>query len=176
MKDPRGNRKTVLVVAHRQEDVTLICEVLNDIDYDYITAHSGIEALGVITYQLPHIIISEIDLPELNGYELCRKIRTGIKTRLIPFIFIAPSDRVDDRITALQTGADAYLAKPFNADELRALVRSKVNSFDELYQLSITDELTRLFNRREFLKRFAGELENPQVQSVSLCILDLDFF
>lgn len=176
MKDPRGNRKTVLVVAHRQEDVTLICEVLNDIDYDYITAHSGIEALGVITYQLPHIIISEIDLPELNGYELCRKIRTGIKTRLIPFIFIAPSDRVDDRITALQTGADAYLAKPFNADELRALVRSKVNSFDELYQLSITDELTRLFNRREFLKRFAGELENPHVQSVSLCILDLDFF
>ncbi len=176
MKDPRGNQKTVLVVAHRHEDIGLICEVLNDTDYDCITAHTGIEALSVITYQLPHIIISEIDLPELNGYELCRKIRTGIKTRLIPFIFIASSDKVDDRITALQTGADACLAKPFNAEELRALVRSKVNSFDELYQLSITDELTRLFNRREFLKRFAGELENPQTQSVALCILDLDFF
>ncbi|HSV96098.1 MAG TPA: diguanylate cyclase [Spirochaetota bacterium] len=176
MKDPRGSQKTVLVVAHRQEDVDLICEVLNDIDYDYITAHTGIEALSVITYRLPHIIISEIYLPELNGYELCRKIRAGIKTRLIPFIFIAPSDKVDDRIAALQTGADAFLARPFNADELRALVRSKVNSFDELYHLSVTDDLTRLFNRREFLKRFAGELENPRTQSVALCILDLDFF
>lgn len=176
MKDTRGNRKTVLVVANLQEDVALICDALSDIDYDYVTAHTGIEALGAITYQLPHIIISEIDLPELNGYELCRKIRTGIKTRLIPFVFIAPSDRVDDRIAALQTGADAYLAKPFNSEELRAIVRSKVNSFDELYQLSITDELTRLYNRREFLKRFAGELENPNTLIVSLCILDLDYF
>ncbi len=176
MKELRITLKTVLVVAHLEEDVALICEALSDIDYDYITAHTGIEALGAITYQLPHIIISEIDLPELNGYELCRKIRTGIKTRLIPFIFISSSDKVDDRITALQTGADAYLAKPFNADELRALVRSKVSSFDELYQLSITDELTRLYNRREFLKRFAGELENPHATAVSLCILDLDFF
>lgn len=176
MKDMRGNRKTVLVVAHLQEDVALICDALADIDYDYVTAHTGIEALSVITYRLPHIIISEINLPELNGYELCQKIRTDIKTRLIPFIFISTSDKVDDRIAALQTGADAYLAKPFNADELRALVRSKVNSFDELYQLSITDELTRLYNRREFLKHFADELENPQARIVSLCILDLDYF
>ena len=66
--------------------------------------------------------------------------------------------------------------KPFNTDELRALVASKIQIFNEFYQISITDELTRLYTRREFIKQFNTEIENSQNQVSSLCIIDLDHF
>ncbi len=176
MNEQKKGRHTVLVVTATQSDAAHICETLGEDTYNFITATSGIDALSSITYQLPSIIISEVDLPGMNGHELCKKIRTGIKTKLIPFIFISNSDTADDRITAFQTGADAYLSKPFNTDELRALVASKIQIFNEFYQISITDELTRLYTRREFIKQFNTEIENSQNQVSSLCIIDLDHF
>lgn len=169
-------KKSVLVISQSETDLDAICAALGDDRYNFITAGSATDALSNITYQLPHIIISEVDLPDIHGYDLCKKIRTGIKTKLIPFIFISSSDLVDDRINALQTGADAYLSKPCNVEELKALVSSKIQMFDDFYHLSVTDELTRLYNRREFLKRFNQEIENPENDIISLSIIDLDHF
>ncbi len=176
MNDKNSHKKTVLVVSKEADDIRSICESLGDEVHSYITANSGSEALSNITYQLPHIIISDVNLPDMHGYELCKKIRTGIKTKLIPFIFISSSNKVDDRVSALQTGADAYLAKPYNVEELKALVLTKIRLFDEFYHLSVTDELTRLFNRREFFKQCGQEMDNPANQVISLAIIDLDHF
>ena len=176
METPGNTKKTVLVVMKSVEDCDTLARTLGPESYNFITAHSGIEAISNMTYHVPSIIVSEVDLPELNGYELCKKIRTGIKTKLIPFVFISYSDRIDDRIAALKTGADAYLVKPYNPQELKVLVESRIKLFDEFYKFTVTDELTRLYNRREFLKRFNLELENPNTEIISLCILDLDHF
>jgi diguanylate cyclase (GGDEF)-like protein len=176
METPGNTKKTVLVVMKSVEDCDTLARTLGPESYNFITAHSGIDAISNMTYHVPSIIVSEIDLPELNGYELCKKIRTGIKTKLIPFVFISYSDRIDDRILALKTGADAYLVKPYNPQELKVLVESRIKLFDEFYKFTVTDELTRLYNRREFLKRFNLELENPNNDIISLCILDLDHF
>ncbi len=177
---PRGKSlsrtNTVLIVVQSEEDTGTIIRALGNNDFDFITAKNGMEAMSNITYKLPSIIISEIELPLINGYEFCRTIRKGIKTKLIPFIFISASNEIDDRVEAFYTGADAFLAKPFHPEELRALVLSKINQFNEFYLLSVTDELTRLYNRREFIKKIHEEINNPQNDIISLCILDLDNF
>lgn len=169
-------RNSVLVVGQSEEVIAQVVGALDGLDYHFITSKNVPEALSSITYKIPDIIISEVDLPSINGFELLRKIRLGIKTRLIPFIFLSLSGDAFARIEAYQSGADAYLLLPFIADELRALVLSRIKQINDFYQIAVTDELTRLFNRREFLKRFNQEISNPANSVVSLALLDIDHF
>ena len=171
-----GSSNTVLIVVNDEELIAQVTGALSDYGFYFITAKSVIEALSNITYKLPDIIISEVDLPEISGFDLLRKIRRGIKTRLIPFIFLSSSHDTVNRIEAYQIGADAYLIKPLVPEELRALTVTKLRQLNEFYQLSVTDELTSLYNRREFVKRFNAEINNPDIAKISLGLLDVDFF
>ncbi|HPJ37794.1 MAG TPA: diguanylate cyclase [Spirochaetota bacterium] len=174
MKDSFSN--TVLIVTPDEQDINHIINVLSGSEYNYITAKSVVEALSNITYKLPNLIISDLELPEIDGLDLLRKIRTGIKTRLIPFIFLSESHDTFDRIEAYQGGADAYLVKPVVPEELKALTQSKLKQLNEFYHLSVTDELTRLYNRREFLKRFNNEIYESEKGIISLALIDIDHF
>ncbi len=176
MKQTNKGKHTVLVVAGTCEDSGAIINALSADEYDFITAQNVPEALSNITYKLPNIIISEVDLPEIHGFELLEKIRRGVKTRLIPFIFISNSQDVCDRVHAYQTGADAILMKPVASEEIRALTQAKLKHIDDFYRLSGTDELTRLFTRREFLKKFNEELKSKKNRVISLALMDLDHF
>lgn len=167
---------TVLIVTPEEQDINHIINVLSEGEYNYITAKTVVEALSNITYKLPDIIISDLALPEIDGLDLLRKIRTGIKTRLIPFIFLSESHDTFDRIEAYQSGADAYLMKPVIPEELKALTKSKLKQLNEFYHLSVTDELTRLYNRREFLKRFNSEIHDSENGIISLALIDIDHF
>lgn len=169
-------KNNVLIVA---QDITIINEIkdsLSNEDFNYLIANSTKEAMEIITYQVPQIIISEINLPHFDSIDFCEKIRKGIKTKLIPFIFISPSDKIDEKIKALNIGADHYLILPINKEELHALVKTRINRFNEFYLVSITDELTKLYNRREFLKKINEELSRKDKNNISLCIIDLDHF
>lgn len=167
---------TVLIVTPDDQYIDHIINVLSGGEYNYITAKTVVEALSNITYKLPNIIISDLVLPEVDGLDLLRKIRTGIKTRLIPFIFLSESHDTVDRIEAYQNGADAYLIKPVVPEELKALTKSKLKQLNEFYHLSVTDELTRLYNRREFLKRFNNEIYDSENGIISLALIDIDHF
>ncbi len=171
-----GYINTVLVVVEDEGLIGQITGALTGYGFNFITAKSVFEALSNITYKLPNIIISEIDLPGISGLDLLRRIRRGIKTRLIPFIFLSSSQDAFNRIEAYQIGADAYLVKPIVPEELRALTISKIRQLNEFYQMSVTDELTSLHNRREFIKRFNQEINNANNEKVSLGLIDVDFF
>lgn len=164
------------MVASEAEEVGSIVRALESSDYDFITARSVPEALSNITYRLPHVIISEAELPEVDGFAFLEKIRKGVKTRLIPFVFITKSKGIKERVHAYQTGADAILVKPVVNEELKAIVASRIRMIEEFYQIAVTDELTRLYNRREFLKKFNEEIYREEKRQISLALLDLDHF
>jgi diguanylate cyclase (GGDEF)-like protein len=133
-------------------------------------------ALEIIGKTHPALIIAETDIDDLNGFDFYRILRKGQKTKHTPFIFISNNDDTEKRIDAIQFGADAYLNRPINMEELKAHISTKASAFSELYNLSITDELTNLYNRREFVKLFSSETEKNPAVIISLAIIDLDFF
>ena len=174
MKTPEKN--IILIVFRERNVVDEIVSALGELEFEYLLAGSIKEALSKISFSAPKLVLSETDLGRESGIELCRVLRSSLKTRLIPFIAIAEHDSFDDRIQAIQGGADAYLSRPLNRDELVAHIRTRISQFNEFYQLSTTDELTRLYNRREFFKRFENETARNPGGILSLAILDLDFF
>lgn len=182
MKEKKKNN--VLIISDDENSSQEIIKSLSPKDFDFSIVKNTNDALNSLAIKLPSVIISEIKVKngkgknKENGYELLKKIRKGTKTKLIPFIFISDSkDKANkEKIEAIKCGADAYIKKPFDPDEIHAYVTSKISHFKEFYLLSITDELTRLFNRREVLKKFINETTEKPEQVLSLALIDLDFF
>lgn len=144
--------------------------------YEFISFTSYDSALDTIRENHPALILSETAIDSFDGFDFFKSLRKDIKTKHTPFIFISDDDNPQKRIDAIQFGADAYLNRPLNMEELNAYISAKASAFSELYNLSITDELTNLYNRREFVKLFSSEIaKNPSV-IISLAIIDLDFF
>jgi DNA-binding NarL/FixJ family response regulator len=88
------------------------------------TARSGAEALVAVAQKLPDLIVSDIRMPGMDGYELARRLRQNQSTALVPIVFLTAKDQTKDRIEGFRTGVDAYLTKPFEPDELLAVIAS----------------------------------------------------
>ena len=169
-------KNTILVVS---KDKKLYEEIssLPLSDFDYVFSNCISDALEKIAFSAPKIIITSLSLNnDEDGYQLCNVIRKSVKTKFIPIILVSDNNNFDDRIKSIQEGADAFISRPFKNEELVAHIQSKINQFNEFYLLSITDELTRLYNRREFIKRFDNEISIKPNEIISISIIDLDFF
>ncbi|MCB9420347.1 MAG: response regulator transcription factor [Ardenticatenaceae bacterium] len=92
--------------------------------YDVMTAPNGQEGLKVARRYLPDLIVLDINMPWMDGLELCRRLRQDEYFQQIPILFLTSNNSVDDRIVGLDMGADDYLGKPFNIKELKAHVRA----------------------------------------------------
>ena len=146
--------------------------------YPVLTARDGEEALALIKQEHPALVISDIMMPGLDGYELCSLLRTKQSTSLIPFIFLTAKDTVDDRIKGIQTGADGYLTKPFHREELLALVETVLTRHRIYIEQTMKDELTALPNRAYLFKALDNELARARRyrRSLSVVMLDIDKF
>jgi len=101
--------------------------------YEVTVAQRGEDALDMCRQQLPHIIVLDIMLPDMDGYDVCRNLRGSLRTSHIPIIFLTQKDERSDKIHGLQLGADDYITKPFDLEELKlrvknALARAKYES------------------------------------------------
>ena len=96
-------------------------------DYSVIEAEDGKKGLSLAEEYIPDLIISDIMMPKMDGYQLCKEIKTNIKTNHIPVILLTAKASLDDKLEGLETGADDYLIKPFNTDELKARVKNLIN-------------------------------------------------
>jgi DNA-binding NarL/FixJ family response regulator len=92
--------------------------------YSTLTAENGFEALAVVEKFQPHLIVTDIAMPRMDGYEFVRQVRQNPAFRLLPVIFLTAHTATEERIRGYQTGCDVYLAKPFNLEELGAIVRN----------------------------------------------------
>ncbi len=92
--------------------------------YSVITAENGKQALTMLEKYHPHLLISDIKMPEMNGYELVKQIRQIPRFRLLPVIFLTEFGNMKERVLGYKAGCDIYLPKPFEVEELRAVIRN----------------------------------------------------
>lgn len=116
-------RSKVLVVDDQLANVKLITAVLKR-DYEIIPAYGGLEALEKVDSEKPDIVLLDVMMPEIDGYEVCKRIKQGESTRFMPVVMITALSDVEDRIKAIEVGADEFLTKPINTQELITRTKS----------------------------------------------------
>jgi DNA-binding NarL/FixJ family response regulator len=114
--------KYLLIVDDEPNLLRAVAACLRGEGYEVDTARSGEEALVQIAQRLPDLIVSDIRMPRMDGYALARQLRNNPRTHLIPIVFLTAKDESSDRIAGIRSGVDAYLTKPFEPDELVAVI------------------------------------------------------
>ena len=136
--------KRLLVVDDDPGLLLAVSETLRAEGYDVKTARRGAEALIIVAQTLPDLIISDIRMPGMDGYQLVRNLRSNARTRLVPLVFLTAKDEIADRIQGFRTGVDAYLTKPFEPEELTAIVRAILQRVERTHS-----DLARMFGEKE---------------------------
>ena len=103
--------------------------------YEVQVAPRGSDALSMTRKQLPNLIMLDIMLPDMNGYDVCRELRTTTRTSHIPIIFLTQKDERSDRIAGLELGADDYITKPFDIEELKLRVQNAIAAANRQTQI-----------------------------------------
>src|ERR1700731_3977638 len=143
----------ILVVDDNEVNVELLVAILASEDYVVSTAADGFEALAKIAAERPDIVLLDVVMPELNGFEVCRQIKADPTMADIPVIMVTALSDVDDLVRGFDAGADDFVTKPFNFDALMARVRSQLRRkrhYERIVEASLVDPLTCAFNRRYF--------------------------
>ncbi len=150
--------------------------------YDVLVAGDGNEAWEAIQDpEAPNLVISDWMMPNMDGLELCRKIRQMKRSAYVYFIILTTKVRKEDLIEGLVAGADDFLTKPFNKDELRYRVKIGERIIElerRILDLAYLDPLTGVLNRRAFIERIEGEINRTVRGSapLSLILTDIDHF
>ena len=116
--------KRLLLVDDEPKLLLAVAAVLRDEGFDVTTARNGKDALVRIAASVPDLVISDIRMPLMDGYALARHLRSAPHTKLVPIVFLTAKDDTRDRVEGFRVGIDAYLTKPFEPDELVAVIRS----------------------------------------------------
>lgn len=114
--------KRLLIVDDEPNLLRAVAACLRVEGYEVDTARSGEEALIHIAQRVPDLIVSDIRMPRMDGYALARQLRSNPRTDLIPIVFLTAKDESSERIAGIRSGVDAYLTKPFEPDELVAVI------------------------------------------------------
>jgi len=171
----------ILIIDDVPANIKMLREVLKS-KYDIIFATNGIEALELLkSKELPDLILLDIMMPEMDGYEVCRILKADDLTSKIPVIFITSKDEEDDEVKGFELGAVDYITKPFSIPVVNARVQTHVELKQQreiLENLSSIDGLTGIPNRRnfdEFLDRNWYFCMRASM-AISLIMIDIDHF
>jgi len=128
------NHKRLLLVDDDPNLILLVRDYLEFRGYDVITAENGKQALEALEQEQdnPDMIICDVMMPEMDGYTLVEQVRENPKTNLIPFLFLSAKGHSADRVKGLNKGADVYMVKPFEPEELVAQVESSLRHASRL--------------------------------------------
>ena len=142
-----ANAGRILVVDDEPANLALVSRLMKGLGYEIATATNGEAALEAVPLVRPDVILLDVNMPLLDGYEVCRRLKNDAATRLIPVVLLTGLAAVEDRVRGIDAGADDFLTKPFVVSELNARVRS----------------LTRL-------KRYTDELDSAEAVILSLAL------
>ena len=126
--------KRLLIVDDDPNLILLVKDYLEFRGYEVVAASNGREALEIMRRWTPDLIVCDVMMPEMDGYTFVQTIRSDSATDWIPVIFLSARGQTTDRVRGLNTGADAYLVKPFEAEELVAQVEAVLKHTERLLQ------------------------------------------
>jgi DNA-binding NarL/FixJ family response regulator len=115
---------TILVAEDDSATRLAISDYLSTLGYSVVVADNGTDALAMLDKWQPHLLVTDINMPSMDGYQLVQRLRQQPDLRLMPVVFLSARAQVQERIRGYQVGADVYLPKPFELAELGAVVRS----------------------------------------------------
>ena len=186
---------TILVVDDKPNNRLLLNTYLVSAGYEVLFATTGEEALVSVVADPPHLIVLDVLLPQMNGYEVCRTIKLSERLKVIPVILVTALHGEDERLKGINAGADDFIGRPINKLELLTRVKSllRIKGLHEdleqkileleraklqLQQLAVTDGLTGLYNYQHFKHKLQVEIARSKRYGlpVSLLMMDIDFF
>ncbi len=176
-----NDRMTILIVDDVPENLKILGGLLKD-QYRVHIAKSGQQVLKSVTdHGNPDLILLDVVMPGMDGYEVCTAIKGDPKTADIPIIFVTSKDTPIDEVRAFDLGAADFITKPYDPNIVLARVRSQLESkavMDTLMESAYIDGLTQIYNRRKFDEEYAQYWQMAQrTQAVlSVGLIDIDHF
>lgn len=183
----------ILIVDDRPDNLRLLAKILESQSYSVRKSLNGRMAIQAIHRHPPDLILLDINMPEMNGYEVCQQLKACETTAEIPIIFISAIDRMEDKVQAFELGGVDYITKPFQEQEILMRVKNqlliqqqhqrleqeiqeRLRAEAQVKHLSLTDELTGLYNRRGFFLLAEQQLKMARrtQKTCSLLLVDLD--
>lgn len=173
-------KQTVLVVDDTPLNIRILIETLGD-EFDVDFANSGQEALEMVAENVPDLILMDIQMPDMDGFAVCKALKANPLSQGIPLIFITAMSQQEDEIHGLELGAVDYITKPFNPTVTRLRVRNQLELKrlrDVQTSLALLDGLTALPNRRAYddciNREWHRALRNRT--KLSMVMIDIDHF
>ncbi len=178
--NPPGRRPRLLIVDDQPVNIQALHRVFAG-DCQVLMATEGARALQICRDRHPDLVLLDVQMPGMDGHELCAELKSDPLLRVIPIIFVTAQDRPEDETRALDAGAADFITKPFNPTVVRARVRTQLTlkaQADLLRELAFNDGLTGVHNRRHFDERFIAEARRAQRSRSPLAIVlaDVDHF
>ena len=180
MKSGYEGQLMILLVDDAPTNIQVLNETLKD-DYRLFFATNGRDALRLVSESPPDLIILDVIMPDMDGYEVCRALKANAALQDIPIIFITAMRQQEDEVVGLELGAVDYITKPFNPAIVRLRVRNHIElkrQRDFLARLSNLDGLTGIPNRRALDAKLDREWRRCQRSGkpLSLLMADIDHF
>ena len=188
-------KKNIFIVDDIEENLQVIGTILKENNLNISFARNGTQAIAGIEKKLPDLILLDITMPDIDGFEVCGKLKANPATEDIPIIFLTARTQTEEIVRGFRTGAVDYVTKPFNKEELLARVSTHLQlkeardiisrqneelkiKNEELYRTSITDKLTQVYNRLYIMEALSKEFSRCKRHKEQLsCILfDIDHF
>lgn len=175
-----SEKQTILIVDDVTQNIIILNATLKD-EYNTLFAKSGEEALKITKQMKPDLILLDVMMPGMNGFEVCEELKKDEELKNIPVIFVTALNDTSNESEGLNLGAVDYIRKPFNIDIVKLRVRNHLQmkqNRDKLLQLSNTDRLTGIANRRGIMEVFEREIKRAvrNQTPIGFSMLDIDFF
>jgi diguanylate cyclase (GGDEF)-like protein len=173
-------RPTIMLVDDEVSNIEILNAALEE-SYELCFATSGREALDLARNVMPDLILLDVMMPEMDGFEVCRRLKADPLVADVPIIFTTARGEQEAEVRGLEAGAIDYVTKPISPVILQARVRNHIDlkrMRDELAELAVTDALTGLSNRRRLEQALQIETDRlaREAKLLTVIILDIDFF
>lgn len=156
-------KKCILIVDDNPTNISLLEEILTENGYQVLAASNGSKALKVVERRSPDLILLDVMMPNIDGYEVCRQLKLDSKTQRIPIIFLSALGEPINKIEGFKVGGVDYITKPFNMEELLSRVGTHIALRQAQNKLEETNQFLAQVNqeKNEFLNIVAHDLKNP---------------